>query len=317
MGAVLSHTFPDGSERPIAYTSRTLSDAEKNYAQIEKEGLALVLGVKKFHKYLYGRRFTLVTDHKPLVSIFGPKKSLPTLAAARLQRWAVLLLGYQYDLKFRSSSQHSNADDFSRLPRSSSGEPKDYLEAGTVAFNMHQISTLPVTASQIQQATSRDYHLGAVMRYTQEGWPSEVPEELWPYFQRRTELGIEAGCLFWGTRVIVPPTLQREVLAELHRSHPGIMRVKGLARSYVWWPGLSKAIEQTVYNCDACQGNHEHPPPTPLQPWPWTTEPWERIHIDFVGPFLGYMYLVVVGSHSKWLEVTPMKSTTTDKTLAV
>ena len=85
------------------------------------------------------------------------------------------------------------------------------------------------------------------MRYTQEGWPSEVPEELGPYFQRRTELGIGAGCLFRGTRVIVPPLQQKEVLAELHSSHPGIVRMKkGLARSYVWWPVLSKAIADCI-----------------------------------------------------------------------
>ena len=95
VGAVLSHKFPDGSERPIAYASRTLSDAEKN--QIKQEGLALVFGIRKFHKYIYGWHFTLVTDHKPLLAMLGPKKSLPTLAAARLQHWAILLLGYQYD----------------------------------------------------------------------------------------------------------------------------------------------------------------------------------------------------------------------------
>ena len=95
VGAVLSHTFPDGTERPIAYASHTLSTSERNYAQIEKEGLALVFGIKKFHKYIYGRKFTLVTDHKPLMSILGPKKGLPTLAAARIQSWAILLLGYQ------------------------------------------------------------------------------------------------------------------------------------------------------------------------------------------------------------------------------
>ena len=86
VGAVLFHVFPNGVERPIAHASRTLTQAEKGYAQLKKEALSLIYGVKKFHQFLYGRRFTLITDHKPLLTILGPKKRLPTLAAARLQR---------------------------------------------------------------------------------------------------------------------------------------------------------------------------------------------------------------------------------------
>ena len=85
-GAVLAHVLPNGSERPVAFASRTL---EKNYAQVEKEALSLIIfAVKRFHAYLYGRSFTIVTDHKPLTTILGPKKDIPTLAATGLQRWA-------------------------------------------------------------------------------------------------------------------------------------------------------------------------------------------------------------------------------------
>ena len=101
VGAVISHIMPDGNERPIAFASKTLSSSERSCSQIEKEGLALIFGVKKFHTYLYGRRFTLVTDHKPLTTIFGPKKGIPAMAAARLQRWALLLAAYSYKIEFR------------------------------------------------------------------------------------------------------------------------------------------------------------------------------------------------------------------------
>ena len=89
LGAVISHMLLSGEEKPIAFASRSLSKNEKNYSQIDKEALSLIYGIQKFHTYLYGRKFMLVTDHKPLTSILGPKKGVPSVAAACLQRWAL------------------------------------------------------------------------------------------------------------------------------------------------------------------------------------------------------------------------------------
>ena len=101
LGAVLAHKLPSGEEKPIAYASRTLSNSERNYSKIDKESLAIIFAVKHFHFFLYEKdRFTIYTDHKPLISLFGEHAKLPTLVAARLQRWALTLSAYNYKIEY-------------------------------------------------------------------------------------------------------------------------------------------------------------------------------------------------------------------------
>ena len=116
IGAVLYHRYDNGTERPITYTSKALSKAEQNYSQIEREALSLVYGVKKFHQFLIGYKFTLLTDHKPLLTIFGPKNGIPEMAAIRLQRWAIILSAYTYEIQYKATKEHGNADTLSRSP---------------------------------------------------------------------------------------------------------------------------------------------------------------------------------------------------------
>lgn len=314
VGAVISHTMPDGSERPIAFASRTLSPSEKQYSQVEKEALALIFGVKKFHQFLYGRRFTLVTDHKPLTAILGPKSGVPSLAAARMQRWALLLSGYSYNIRFRPTQAHGNADGLSRLPLEDASTLGNYEDAAV--FNISQVDALPVHASQVMTATRSDPLLSKVLRYTRTGWPEQVPEELRSLWRKREELSVEGDCVLWGVRVIVPKRLRQQVLEELHRGHPGVVRMKALARSYVWWPGLDQDVENLVRECVPCQANKNSPPKAPLHPWAWPPLPWQRIHVDFAGPVRGRMLLIITDAHSKWPEVYTMSSTTASSTIA-
>ena len=115
IGAVILHRFPNGDEKPIAYASRSLNSSEKNYSQIEKEGLGIIFGVTKYYMYLFGRKFVLRTDQEPLLKIFAPDSAKPVFAAARLQRWSLLLSSYHYEIEFKPSAEVANADALSRL----------------------------------------------------------------------------------------------------------------------------------------------------------------------------------------------------------
>ena len=103
----------------------------------------------------------------------------------------------------------------------------------------------------------------------------------------------------------------------LHQAHPGISRMKSLARSYVWWPGIDRDMEVCVKSCDPCQQNQKSPPVAPLHPWSWPSKPWTRIHLDYAGPFMGKMFLVIIDAHSKWLDVYPTATTTSVATISL
>ena len=314
IGAVLSHKMPDGSDRPIGFASRTLSSAEKGYAQLEKEGLSCVFGVKKFHTYLYGRPFILITDHKPLLGLLKEQQAIPAHASARIQRWALTLASYEYKLQFRESTAHSNADALSRLPLSMT--PATVPDPPEIVLLMDHLGCSPVRATEIEKETAHNPLLSRVLQFVRHGWPDFCnSDELKPYWLRRLELSAQGGCLIWGNRVVVPPSLRQRILLQLHDTHMGISRMKSLGRMFVWWPGFDSDLEGTVRHCDICQRTRPTPPVAPLHPWAWPSRPWSRIHMDYAGPYLGHRFLVVIDAHSKWIEVIPMNSTTTTATV--
>ncbi|KAL7859591.1 hypothetical protein SRHO_G00147380 [Serrasalmus rhombeus] len=314
LGAVLSHKYQDGTERPVCFASRALAPAERKYAQVEKEALAVIYAVKKFHQFVYVHKFTIQTDHKPLLGLLGELKNIQPTASARLQRWALLLMQYQYTLTYKPGALIAHADGLSRLPLPHNAP--DPPTAPELVCLMQQLQTAPITSGQLKDWTRRDPLLARVCQFVTAGWPLTCPaSELLPYFKRRDELTVEDGVLLWGLRVIIPPRGRQALMEELHEAHPGASRMKAVARAYMWWPGLDAALEDLVKSCTACQQIRNAPLAVPMCPWEWPGKPWTRLHVDYAGPFLGEMFLVLVDSHSKWLEVFPVKSATSTSTV--
>ena len=314
VGAVLVHQLPDGLERPVCYSSRTLTPTEKKYAVVEKEALAVSFGIKKFQQYLYGRRFCLVTDNRALSLILNPERDLPSLVTARMQRYALQLAAYAYEVELRKSEKMGIADTLSRMPLPTEIVDEDEEAWCPRILSMeHEGPTL--SATEAESATRRDPVLGRVLQLVRSGWPETVDATLKVYQQKKDELSTEGDCLLWGGRLVVPAKLRKKVIQEVHTGHMGCSKMKQLARRYVWWPGLDAELEDLARGCSACVEKRSAPPRSTLHPWEPTSGPWERLHVDFAGPFQETMILVVVDAFSKWIEAVTMRTTTARRTV--
>ncbi|XP_045541427.1 uncharacterized protein K02A2.6-like [Papilio machaon] len=325
LGAILSQVGDDGAERPVSFASRTLTPAEKRYSQIQKEATAIIFGVRRFHQYLYGRTepFVLRTDHKPLLSIFGPHKGIPEVSANRLQRYAMFLGAYNYNIEYVRSADNS-ADYLSRaslagvsengagsteVGRASCADAAAALcdRAAYVCFVVD--GSLPITISELKNATSRDIIFRRVINYIFNGWPTkESDPNIKPYFLCRNQLSLENGCLMRGHKVVIPECLRPKILNELHSSHLGIVKTKAEARSRFWFPGVDDAIERLIGSCEICNRLRPSPPRAKMAPWKFPPQPFHRLHIDFLGPLNGHTYLVIVDAYTKWVEVYDMNA---------
>ena len=317
ISCIMSHRFQDGTEKPIQCASRRLNNAEKNYSQTEREGLSVIYGVTKFHQWLWGRKFKIITDHQPLLRLFSETQETTKLAASRLVRWSILLSAYNYEIVYRPGANHQNADALSRLPVSKA--PK---ESSGETDTVHLIRCLEegssLTFTKIEKASRRDPVIGTVLVKLRTGWndrPQTIEEGT--YYSRRRELGTQGDCLMWGSRIVIPKSLRSEALENLHLVHQGMSRTKQLARSYLWWPGIDKDIENLINACSACQLQSKMPPAAPVHPWCPTQKPWSRIHIDHAGPFLGKLFLVIVDSYSKWVDIAIVPSTSAKHNIKV
>ena len=261
LGAVLLQTQDNGQRRPICYISRSLSDAERNYAVIEKEALTLTWACKCLEEYILGLRFTLETNHKPLV---------PLLTTTDLSKMPSRIQPRRLAL----SRARVNTPNTSYV---------QFIE-DVETFACFTVDQLPATAQRLQkiiEAQRNDEVCMQVRGYCQAGWPAYMPHQplLRPYWENRAHLAVVDDLLLYDERIVIPQALRLDILDCIHCGHLGINKCSARARMSVWWPGLSVAIEDMVKACFTCA--KEMPEPKePLMPSSFPSRPWERISRD-------------------------------------
>ena len=283
-------------QRPIAFASRTLTSAERNYCQLEKEMLAVTYGLKKFHQYTYGRPTTVVTDHKPIVAI--SRKPL-SRAPKRLQRMFLNIQEYDTDIVYKPGSELFISDSLSRAPLPETEVIESVSNLQYTPFNNDRLD-------QIRAATVLDADLTQLKLVIMQGWPEakqDIPNCLHPYFHFRDELTVQEGIILRGERVVIPQSMRNELKTKVHAGHQGINSCLRRARDLIYWPGMSAEIRQFVESCDICAGNPAaSQPEQPLITHDVPSAPWEVVGAD-IFHVKGRNYHILVDYFSNYIEV--------------
>jgi transposase InsO family protein len=288
--------------RPIAFASRSLSETERRYAQIEKEMLAVTYGLEKFHHFTFGRQVTVITDHKPLVAICSKPLSK---APKRLQNLLLRAQRYSFDITWKPGKDIPMADALSRAP---TGQPSQDEVVNNVFTDRIKQNRL----DQIRGATANDPILTALGSLILSGWPDhrkDAPEALVPFFHCRDELTIHDGIIYRGDRIVIPKSLQKDMKDRVHTGHLGINSCLRRARDLLYWPGMSKEIRQLVETCGTCSAYMDRQPKEPLVLHDTPSLPWQKVGTDLFC-WGGRDYLLTVDYYSNFFEIDLLTDTT-------
>ena len=309
LGAVLLQ-----ENKPIAYASRALTVAQQKYAQIEKELLAIVYACQKFHQYVYGRTVHMESDHKPLERILAQNLHQ---APPRLQKMMMSLQRYDLKVIYKPGNEMQLADTLSRhyLPETKETLVED-LEVSDVCLTAY----LPISQEkylELQQATAADPVLQSLTDTVLEGWPdgkAKLSPDLRQYWAYKDEISVIDALLFKGPKVIVPHTLQSEMLDKIHEGHLGVVKCKQRARDVLFWPGMSTQIEDKVAKCYTCSQHQRQQAKEPMIPHDPPNRPWAKIGTDLF-EMNSHHYLCTVDCYSKWVEVDQLENQSSKATV--
>lgn len=300
LGAVLLQKQSNGQNKPIAYASRSLTTTERRYSQIEREALGCVWAVEHFRTYLWGGKFTLQTDHKPLIYMFNPEKA--TMLPPRIQRLGMRLHPFEYKIE-HVVGKCNIADSLSRLPLSAA-QDSEYVD--TYMERVLSIITNEVpamTLDEIRKDTQEDDTLNQLISIIETGqWPTQMTEELQPYRRCAEELSTHNGLILRAHRIVLLKSKIKQAMSIAHETHQGVVRTKQFLRNKFYWPNMDIDVERLIRNCNACILNRPLHEDQPLQPLELPPRPWTKLGVDLVGPIDNKHILTVIDYYTSFPE---------------
>jgi transposase InsO family protein len=296
--------------KPIDYRSRSLSTAERNYAQIEKEMLAIVFALERFNTYTFGRRTIVHTDHKPLISIV--KKPLNEVPK-RLQRMILQIQKYDYELSYQPGSHMFIADTLSRAYEPVEGDTQEFE-----FINLLDTSSIPEhKLKELTEANEKDDVMMKLQEAIREGWPDRKEKclpEITVFFNDRHLFSADSGLIFKGDRLVIPSNLRKDLMRQIHLGHPGTTGSIRRARELYYWPGMTSQIKDHVSRCCVCRSHDRKQQKEPMILRELPKRPWQFVAADLF-EHDRKNYLIVVDYYSDFFEIEQLTSSTTSSVI--
>lgn len=301
----------------VQFASRALTPTEQRYSQTEREALAITWSCEHFHIYLYGSPgFTVFTDHKPLVALFGnPKTRLP----ARIERWVLRTQSYNLKITYRPGKDNP-ADYMSRHPAANTAKSSREQQIAEEFVNYLTDKSIPkaMTLEQVINETSTDALLQDVIKaiksnrwYHVASQLSQNEQKMFTLMEKISyELSVtEDGILLKGNKIVLPQSLQKQAIDLAHSGHQGRTKTIALLREKTWFPQMSKAVENAVKNCLPCQIATPTTTREPVQMSQLPNRIWSELSADFAHLPNGEQLLIIIDEYSRYPVIDILKST--------
>lgn len=316
-GFVVKQLQPNNVWKPVMYGSRALNPAEKTYAPIEAEMAALAWALNKAKIFLYGGpRFTLYTDHKPLVGLVN-KKRYDEVLNPRLLGSLLKCEGFTFEVQYIKGGDNLIADCLSRGPVSKpNASDNENAELARKHIRVIQNANekdadYSPKLQKLQRIATEDAEYQILKTTITTGFPeqkSNLDPAIHAYWSVRQDLTVLDSLILYGVRLVIPRKMRKDVLEEVHAAHRGIELTKARARLIVYWPGMDAQIEQLCKSCEKCIIDRPSQRDEPQKHYETPSRAFEVISADFACVD-NVKYLILTDWKTGWFSTRQMRKT--------